>query len=203
MEDTYHRADAFRWSLNAFITTLIAVPDLVQKASDEAQIKTSEIVSAIKNEQLFKSLKEYRDDIVHHHGLIIGSKGSIALSDSKKLRFAFRAPIDHSVDSKEAILAYIRSGDFLQIMMPDEDNYPAIWREWKSDKFDDDMLLVCRSSLLMLSDFMHKALKLLLPDYDKTDNVFSLDCCKPIESIQIKGCNRDDLMKSLCPHYPS
>lgn len=203
MEDTYHRADAFRWSLNAFITTLIAVPDLVQKASDEAQVTISEAKEEIIKDAAFSKLKTYRNDIVHNHGLIIDSSGSITLYDSRTIRFSFSAPIDPSMDSDIAIINYLKTGDPFGIMKPDEDNYPAVYREWKSSKFDDDILTVCRHSLILLSNFMHKVSQLLFDDYSNQKNSFSLECCKPLKEIKIKGYNRDDLMKSLCPHYPN
>lgn len=204
MEDNYHQSDAFRWSLNAFITTIIAIPELVHKAANEAGANTPEINSIkaiIINNNIFTKLQKYRNDIVHNQGLIIDSSGTIGLYDGRKMRLGISFPIDPSHDSYIAIINYLRSGDILNLMMPDEDNYPVVYREWKSSEFEEDILTTCRKTLLILSEYIHKISQILLEDYKKIENQFSLECCKPIEKIQIKHFNRNDLMRDLCPHF--
>ena len=203
MEDHYHQSNAFRWSLNAFITTLTAVPELVHKAADEAKASTSEALEALKKNDLFSKLRTYRDDIVHNHGLIIDSQGTIGIYDGSKMRLGFSLPIDPSLDSDTAMLNYLRAGDPLDIMMPDEDNYPVVYRVWKSSKFDADILSVCRDALLTVSNFMHQCSQsIFTEDYGYKENQFSLACCQSLDKIQYKGYDRQELLKQLCTHYP-
>lgn len=150
MEEHYHKADHFRWSLNSFLRALKEVTQLVtMEVQQNAEV--SEWLRAEKRalvqEPLVAMLFKQRDMIVHKSMLKPASKGSVGFTRGRGLKIGLGMPIDPLADSEEAILRYIHHAakkmDFLGILYTEEDGggeYTCVHREWRLEQFPDQEL---------------------------------------------------------------
>lgn len=150
MEEKYHNADQFRWSLNSFLRSLKEVLKIVEH---ELQ-GNKEIVDWLRVERsrlyedpLLSFLFKQRDIVVHKNMLKPASKGSIGFSRGKGMKIALGIPIDPLDDSDMAIMKYInfaaRQGDVIGILYMEDDGggeYTCVQREWRLKKFPDTEL---------------------------------------------------------------
>jgi hypothetical protein len=150
MEEHYHCADHFRWSLNSFLRTL---KEVLQLVSMEIQ-SHSEIVPwfqeekrKLKAEPLISFLYKQRDDVVHKSMLLPASSGFIGFTRGRGLKLGISSPIDPKDDSETAMLKYIhfaaKEKDFLGILYDEEDGsgeYSCVQREWRLAEFPDNEL---------------------------------------------------------------
>ncbi len=150
MEQHYHRADCFRWSLNSFLRSL---KEVVQLLTMDVQGKP-EIVKWLRaekeklnDEPLIAFLFKQRDIIVHRAMLKPASKGTVGFTRGRGLKLGLGMPIDPLADSETAILRYIhiaaKDKDFLGILYTEEDGggeYTCVQREWRMDQFPDTEL---------------------------------------------------------------
>jgi hypothetical protein len=97
MEENYHRADKFRWSLNSFLRTLKEVIQIVTM-----EVQQNKAVSAwfkdeqelLNNEPLIAFLFKQRDIVVHKAMLKPASKGSVGYTRGRGLKIGLGMPID-------------------------------------------------------------------------------------------------------------
>src|SRR5258708_4027300 len=86
MEDWYHFADKFRWSLNIFLKAINEVPKL---ASVELQNEIGfpkwfrDHKQALKDDPLIKFLFKSRDIVVHQKMLVPKSMASIGITEGR------------------------------------------------------------------------------------------------------------------------
>lgn len=147
MEEHYHKADRFRWSLNSFLRSLKEVLQLVT-----IEVQQNRQVSAwlraekkkLADEPLIALLYKQRDIVVHKAMLKPASQGSVGFTRGRGLKLGFAQPIDPLTDSEVAILRYIyfaaSDTDLLGILYTEEDGggeYTCVQREWRLDAFPD------------------------------------------------------------------
>jgi hypothetical protein len=150
MEEHYHRADQFRWSLNSFLRALKEVLQLVtmevqQNKGLSAWLRTEK--ERLHGDPLIASLFKQRDVVVHKAMLKPASKGTVGFTRGRGLKLGLGFPIDPLDDSEIAILKYIyfaaRDKDFLGILYTEEDGggeYTCVQREWRLEQFPDEEL---------------------------------------------------------------
>lgn len=147
MEENYHNADKFRWSLNSFLRTLKEIMQVVtiEVQHDKELIKlTARKKVELSSDPLLSYLFKQRDLVVHKSMLKPVSKGYIGFTCGRGLKLGFGLPIDPLADSVEAILKYIfhvaKNEDFMGILYTQEDGsgeYTCVKREWKMSQFPD------------------------------------------------------------------
>lgn len=145
MEQHYHKADCFRWSLNSFLRSL---KEVVQLLTMDVQGKPGivewlrEEKEKLNDEPLIAFLFKQRDIIVHRTMLKPASKGTVGFTRGRGLKLGLGMPIDPLADSEDAILRYIHYAakdiDFLGILYMEEDGggeYTCVQREWRMEQF--------------------------------------------------------------------
>lgn len=148
MEDNYHKADKFRWSLNSFLRTLKEIMQLVTMEV-QGDKKLSRLVTDKKSElskdPLIGFLYKQRDIVVHKSMLKPASSGSVGFTRGRGMKLGLGLPIDPLSDSEEGIKRYIyhaaKDKDFLGILYTEEDGggeYTCVHREWKLEQFPED-----------------------------------------------------------------
>ncbi len=150
MEEHYHKADRFRWSLNSFLRTIKEVIQLVTmeiQQHPEVSDWLREEKKKLSKEPLMNFLFKQRDMVVHKSMLKPASKGTVGFTRGRGLKIGLGMPIDPLADSEDAILRYIhfcaKDKDFLGILYTEEDGsgeYTCVQREWRLDKFPDQEL---------------------------------------------------------------
>lgn len=151
MEENYHQADKFRWSLNSFLRALKEVIQIVTM-----EVQQNKVVSAwlkeekerMGSEPLIEFLFKQRDIVVHKAMLKPASNGSVGYTRGRGLKIGLGMPIDPLEDSEIAILKYIHHVaktdlDFLGILYTEEDGggeYTCVQREWRLQQFPDKEL---------------------------------------------------------------
>ncbi|MBS4726518.1 hypothetical protein [Aeromonas veronii] len=150
MEQHYHRADYFRWSLNSFLRSLKEVVQLLTmdvQGNSEIVIWLREEKEKLNEEPLIAFLFKQRDIVVHRAMLKPASKGTVGFTRGRGLKLGLGMPIDPLADSEDAILRYIRFAakdkDFLGILYTEEDGcgeYTCVQREWRMEQCPDTEL---------------------------------------------------------------
>jgi len=150
MEEHYHRADQFRWSLNSFLR---ALKEVLQLVTMEVQ-KNKDLSAWLRSEKeklyidpLIASLFKQRDVVVHMAMLKPASKGIVGFTRGRGLKMGLGLPIDPLDDSEIAILKYIyfaaKDKDFLGIFYTEDDGggeYTCVQREWRLEQFPGEEL---------------------------------------------------------------
>ena len=146
MEEKYHQADKFRWSLNSFLRALKEVIQVVTMEVQQSKAVSTWLKDEkerMNSEPLIAFLFKQRDIVVHKAMLKPASKGSIGYTRGRGLKIGLGMPIDPLEDSKIAILKYIHHVaktdlDFLGILYTEEDGggeYTCVQREWRLQQF--------------------------------------------------------------------
>lgn len=145
MEENYHSADKFRWSLNSFLRTLKEIMQLVSMEVQGSK-ELSKLVAAKKSElssdPLIAFLYKQRDIVVHKEMLKPASRGSVGFTRGRGMKLGLDLPIDPLSDSREAIKKYIyfaaKDTDFMGILYTEEDGggeYTCVQRQWRLSQF--------------------------------------------------------------------
>ncbi|WP_236712098.1 hypothetical protein [Pseudomonas sp. EpS/L25] len=145
MEENYHSADKFRWSLNSFLRTLKEIMQLVSMEVQGSK-ELSKLVVAKKSElssdPLIAYLYKQRDVVVHKEMLKPASRGSVGFTRGRGMKLGLGLPIDPLSDSREAIKKYIyfaaKDTDFMGILYTEEDGggeYTCVQRQWRLSHF--------------------------------------------------------------------
>jgi len=150
MEQHYHHADCFRWSLNSFLRSLKEVVQLLTmdvQGNSEVVKWLREEKGKLNDEPLVAFLFKQRDIVVHRTMLKPASKGTVGFTRGRGLKLGLGMPIDPLADSEDAILRYIyfaaKEKDFLGILYTEEDGggeYTCVQREWRMEQFPDTEL---------------------------------------------------------------
>lgn len=150
MEEHYHSADRFRWSLSSFLRTLKEVMQLLsmelqgnKTLAQTLKKKKSELSS----DPIIGFLYKQRDVVVHKSMLKPASKGSVGFTRGRGMKLGLGMPIDPLSDSEVAIKKYIyhaaKDTDFLGILYTEEDGggeYTCVERQWRMAEFPDTEL---------------------------------------------------------------
>lgn len=133
LESYYHHASHFRWHLNAFLKALKEVPQLLQMELQSEQGFTTwfrEHRNRLYKDPLIAFLSKQRDIIVHQRMLIPDSRCAVGITELRGMKFGMGLNIDPRNDSDHAMHRYLlvaaERGDFLGILIPDEDSIPCM-----------------------------------------------------------------------------
>lgn len=145
MEDNYHYADRFRWSLNSFLRVLKEVQQVLTmelQHHKEAAAWLKSHREELSSDGLLSFLYKQRDIVVHKRMLKPASSGIVGFTRGKGIKLGLGVPIDPLEDSEVAILKYIwyavRDSDFMGILYTEEDGsgeYTCVERVWRIEAF--------------------------------------------------------------------
>lgn len=165
MEENYHKADQFRWCLNAFLKSLKEIDRILvmelQNNKEISQWLKKEIQHLLENE-LISTLHKHRDLVVHKSMLLPASKGTVGFTRGKGLKLGLSTPINQMEDSEMAILRYIKfaakNSDFLGILYMEEDGggeYTCVQREWRLTSFPDtELTQLCADAWKLVAELV-------------------------------------------------
>lgn len=200
LEAHYHRADLFRWHLNAFLRALKEVRGILHMDLQNNQ----DLLEWYRREQtqlsldpLLQYLSKKRDFVVHQSSLIPKSKGLIGVTDTRKLRLGVGFPLHALEDSDVAMKRYIEfvrlHGDPFGILIPDDDTIPCIQREWRLPEFDEEIVSLCIAAWLRVGETMSGALRILGESHDG----FNLECRHDKHRYMVKWYDRTRLIDNV------
>lgn len=195
MERTYHRADPFRWNLNAFLTALKPIPNLLKM---ELQNKSgfnawkAEHFGPVTNDPLIRLFQGKRDAAVHRERLTLTSLGSIGLYQGG-VRFAVGFNFSPDEDSDAAILRVLAAGDPFGLMMPDEDTMPCVRRFWRLPEHDGELVQLCSIAWLHMGGLISDVTEWLTGQRQE----FNLTCRMPEAKLMFRLYDRESLRREL------
>ena len=196
MEDYYHFADKFRWSLNAFLKALNEVPNLI---GIELQNQPGfpkwfrDHRHGLKSDPLIHALSKGRDRVVHKSMLLPKSCAAVGITEGRGMKLGFGMNINPLQDSDHAMHCYLVTGDFFDILMPDEDSLPCVEREWRLADFDEELIDLCARAWLRVGVTVADVLKWLGEDVPHQ----SLSCRRTHQAVRFKTYRRATLRKWL------
>lgn len=200
MEEHYHSADMFRWYLNVFLKALYEVPI---HTSNGLQNEPGfpkwfrERRETLGEDPLIAALSKTRDKIVHHKMLIPKSRATVGVTEGRGIKLGMGFPINPLADSDRGMEIYLLTakerGDFLGILIPDEDSVPCVEREWRLDGFDEEVVDLCARAWLRVGEAVAEAIARF------GDNVppQTLSCRRGHQAVRYKTYDRDKLTKWL------
>lgn len=200
MEEHYHAADPFRWSLNSFLRSLKEVPQLIQMKlqnkpgfSDWFQDRKLRL----QGDPLLSILFKQRDILVHQAMLTVESHVFIGVTEGRGLKLGIKFPIHPLEDSDRAMETYLRhakaNGDVLGILSPDEDSVPCVEREWRIPQLEDEIVDVCALAWLRMGETVREVLEW----QGASVPPLSLDCRHSSQQVRFRLYDRDELRKRL------
>jgi hypothetical protein len=199
LEQFYHDADPFRWSLNCFIRSLKEIPQLVQmdlqnRAGFPEWFRQER--AKLVTDPLIAFLSEKRDFVVHRGMFVPGSSGYIGITEGRGVKSGLGMPIDPLMDSDSAMLLYICSvqgkRDFLGVLdVNDEESMPCVQRIWKLPPFEDEVLDLAAKAWLRVGDCIKAVINWLGHDAPE----LSLTCRHSTQRVQFKVYDRAVLLE--------
>ena len=200
LEQHYHDADPFRWHFNAFLKSIKEIPHLL---SMSLQNRTG-FSKWFKNERerltadpLMSFLSIKRDFVVHQGMLVPTSRGSIGITEGRGFKLGLSFPVHPLEDSEHAMHRYLyhvlEHGDFLQILMPDDDSLPCIHREWKVAPFEQELVELSAQAWLRTGETINAVVAWLGSEPQE----LSLRCRHSSQRVQFKLFDRELLNKQL------
>lgn len=205
VEQYYHAADPFRWHLNAFLRATKEVPQLIQMELQNRPGFTAWFAPkrrALADDPLIRVLARHRDFVVHRGMLVPKSTAMVGVTEGRGMKLGMTFPIHALEDSDHGMQRYLavskEHGDFLGIMVEDEDSLPCVQREWRLPEFDDEIGEVCARAWLRLGKTVAEVLSWL----GAHPPPLSLDCRHASQEVQFKLYNRKtlaDWMKQIKP----
>lgn len=202
LELHYHEADLFRWHLNAFLKAIKEAPLLLQQELQNhpgfpAWFKPQK--EKLQSDPLLKYLSKQRDYVVHRGMLKPGSRGTIGITEGRGIKLGISMPINPLEDSELAMTRYLhaaadrKGGDFLGILMLDEDSLPCVQREWRLAPFEGEVVGLAAKAWLTVGEVVTATVRWLgaeVPD-------LSLECRHSGQRVQFKLFDRKKLRKQL------
>lgn len=170
MENCYHNADQFRWSLNSFLKSIKEVTQILLMETQSSDKELRKLINIkrnnLSNDKLISYLSKQRDIIVHKKMLKPNSYGYIGIFRGKTPKLNVGFPIDPLLDSIDAIKQFLsvvaKSNDetnFLYMLKDEEDGsfeYTGIQREWRLSSFPDkDILEICATAWNTIAEIVH------------------------------------------------
>jgi hypothetical protein len=201
LEQHYHNADPFRWHLNVFLKAVKEVPQIVEMElqqergfKDWYQSKKAEL----REDSLMKSLAKSRDLIVHKGMLVPNSRAQIGITEGRGMKLGLTFPVHPLEDSDDAMERYLRHvsdhGDFLGILIPDEDSMPCVYRQWHLEGFDKEVVDLCAEAWFKLGAMLKNVLEWLgakdIPE-------LSLNCRHASQRVHYHLFDRNKLIEKL------
>lgn len=196
MEDYYHFADKFRWSLNVFLKAINEVPNLIgMELQNQPGFPkwVRDHRQDLKSDPLIYALSKGRDRVVHKTMLLPKSKAAVGITEGRGMNLGFGINITPLQDSDHAMRRYLAVGDFLDFLMPDEDSLPCVEREWRLPDFDEELIDLCSRAWLRVGETVGDVLKWLGADVPPQ----TLNCRRTHQAVRFKTYSRETLRKWL------
>lgn len=202
MELHYHEADLFRWHLSAFLKAIKESPLLLQQELQNhsgfpAWFKAQK--ERLQTDPLLRFLSKQRDYVVHRGMLKPGSRGTIGITEGRGIKLGISMPINPFEDSELAMTRYLyaaadrKGGDFLGILVSDDDSLPCVQREWRLAPFEEEVVNLAAKAWLNVGETVTSTVRWLgaeVPD-------LSLTCRHSSQRVQFKLFDRKKLKKQL------
>jgi len=162
MEANYHEPAAFRYAANSFIRAFKEVPQLLKMTTQnhsELRKAMENRFKSLSDSDLYKKLKSTRDFLVHQGMLELESRGSAGTTEGPKVKISFPFMVHPWESSDEAYTRYkevCRTDKMMRNLIgPDCDSAPAIWRTWIINAFPGrDLLEVAFEAWVKLGELL-------------------------------------------------
>ena len=200
LEQHYHYADPFRWHFNAFLKSIKEVPHLISMGLQNRRgfskwFKTER--ERLTADPLMNYLATQRDFVVHRGMLVPSSHGSLGITEGRGFKLGLSFPVHPFEDSDDAMHRYlhhvVKHGDFLQILMPDDDSMPCIHRQWKLPAFEHELVELSSRAWLRTGETVNAVVAWLGVEAQE----LSLSCRHSSQKVQFRLFSRVDLNKQL------
>lgn len=200
LESHYHNAAQFRWHLNAFLKALKEVPQLLQM---ELQHQPGfpgwfrERRRQLSDDPLIAFLSQQRNIVVHRRMLIPNSQCKVGVTEHRGMKLGMGLNVDPREDSDHAMHRYLavaaERGDFLGILIPDEDSIPCVQRVWRLSGFDEEVVEVCARAWLRTGETILEVIRWMGVE----PPFLSIDCRHAEQKVQFKLYDRAKLGTQL------
>jgi hypothetical protein len=200
LETHYHYAEQFRWHLNAFLKAIKEVPDLLQMDLQNEpgfpdRFREQKVL--LSNDPLIAHFSKQRDIVVHQRMLLPNSLCSVGVTELRGMKLGMGLNVNPRADSDHAMHRYLavaaERGDFLGILMPDEDSLPCVQRVWRLSGFGEDIVALCARAWLRTGETVAEVVRWLGAEAPP----LSLDCRHADQKVQFKLYDRDKLTEQL------
>ncbi|HKH46643.1 MAG TPA: hypothetical protein VKM72_18450 [Thermoanaerobaculia bacterium] len=202
MEQYYHFADEFRWSLGGFLRSLKEVPQLIamelQNEPGFSEWYRGER-EVLRNDPLLHFLAKHRDFIVHRGMLLPNSSGAVGITKGNGIKFGLVQSIDPQQNSDTAMRRYLWAvknvGEDICGVLPDDDGsedentLPCVERVWRLEPFKEDVLELSAKAWLRLGE----AICAVALRIGCEEPRLSLSCLHPSQKVQLKLYSRRTL----------
>ena len=157
----------------------------------------SQARAELNNDPLFEVLSKQRNFVVHRGMLVPESRGAIGITEGRGMKLGLTFPVHPLEDSEHAMDRYLRhakeNGDFLGILILDEDSQPCIERKWRLPDFDDDLVDVCANAWIRVGETVREVLVWLGEDVPS----LSLDCRHSSQAVKFRRFDRETLISRM------
>jgi hypothetical protein len=146
---------------------------------------------------LIAHLSKQRDIVVHRDMLVPPSSCAVGVTELRGMKLGMSLNTDPLEDSEHAMYRYLYTaavrGDFLGILIPDDDSIPCVQRIWRLSGFDEELIELCARAWLRTGETLAAVLRWL----GQEPPPLSLDCRHGDQNVQFKLFNRDKLIEQL------
>jgi hypothetical protein len=147
LNENYHRADPFRWSLNSFLRALKEVPQQIQmhmqnQPGFSAWFRPHK--QELERDPLFKLFSEHRDFVVHRGTLIPKSTVQVGVLKAGGAAIRLGVPFtSHPMEDTDHVMVRFvemcqREPVLAGLARPQGDQLPYVHREWRLNEFPDE-----------------------------------------------------------------
>lgn len=200
LEQHYHVSSHFRWHLSAYLKALKEIPQLLQmELQSEPGFKVwfRDKLHDLRNDPLIAYMARQRDMVVHQQMLLPDSKCSVGVTELRGMKLGLGLTVDPRDDSDHAMHRYLYAaaehGDFLGILMPDEDSIPCVHREWRLSGFEEEIIDLTARAWLRTGETVVAIIEWL----GANPPPLSLTCRHAEQSVKFKLYERDQLQRQL------
>lgn len=166
VENNYHGADAFRYSMNSFIRTLREIPIIVcmelQNKSGFPEWHRPLKMALERDDQLIHQIIKHRDFIVHRAMLVPGSECHIATIRGRTVKMALPFKVDPFEDSREALERFISRTkevpELLSLLAPDDVQLIGVMREWRIKGIELEVVAAFRAAWMRMGKYLSDVL---------------------------------------------
>lgn len=200
LEQYYHFSSHFRWHLSAYLKALKEIPQLLQmELQDQPGFKTwfRDKMRDLRNDPLIAHMAKQRDMVVHQRMLLPDSICSVGITELRGMKLGMGFHVDPKDDSDHAMHRYLYTaaehGDFLGILVPDEDSIPCVHREWRLAGFEEEVIDLTAKAWLRTGETVVAVIEWL----GAKPPPLSLTCRHGEQSVKFKLFERDQLQQQL------
>ena len=147
----------------------------------------------------FSVLSRKRDIVVHKGMLVPNTTAMLGITEGRSMKLGLTFPVHPLEDSEAAMDRYLRhaaaNGDFLEVLIPDDDSLPCLHRRWQLEDFDEEVVELCARTWLRVGETIKETL-LWLGEEDVP--ALALECRHSTQRVQYRLFDRDKLLADFC-----